>query len=98
MTGGHGFSIQSRFRGRLASPIETKLLDQRRAGRCDHLLFRSMPGSMEQLLQYRIQCNINAIELMGQPAEAYAGMPQRIASDADYFKKAADWRASAPFE
>src|ERR1700712_1481554 len=60
--------------------------------------FRSMPGSMEQLLQYCIQCNINAIELMGQPAEAYAGIPQRVAGDADYFKKAADWRASAPMD
>ena len=27
--------------------------------------FRSMPGSAEQLLQYCIQCNISAIELMG---------------------------------
>src|ERR1700712_1206140 len=60
--------------------------------------FRSMPGSMEQLLQYCIQCNINAIELMGQPAEAYAGIPQRVAGDTDYFKKAADWRASVPMD
>jgi sugar phosphate isomerase/epimerase len=37
--------------------------------------FRSMPGSVEALLQYCRQCGIIAIELMGDPAEAYAGSP-----------------------
>ncbi len=37
--------------------------------------FRSMPGSAEQLLQYCIDANISAIELMGEAAEAYAGIP-----------------------
>lgn len=60
--------------------------------------FRSMPGSAEQLLQYCLQCNINAIELMGQPAEVFAGMPQRVAGDTDYLKKVADWRASVAMD
>lgn len=32
--------------------------------------FRSMPSTAQDLLQYCLQCNINAIELMGDPAEA----------------------------
>jgi sugar phosphate isomerase/epimerase len=62
--------------------------------------FRSMPGSAEQLLQYCIQCNINAIELMGEPAEAYAGIPQRASGEdrAVYMKKVADWRESASMD
>jgi sugar phosphate isomerase/epimerase len=53
--------------------------------------FRSMPGSAQQLLKYCIDCNINAIELMGDAAEAYAGAPQRDGS-ADYAAKLAEWR------
>jgi len=53
--------------------------------------FRSMPGSIEQILQYCIQCNINAIELMGDAAETYAGAPQRDGS-ADFAAKLAQWR------
>jgi hypothetical protein len=37
--------------------------------------FRSMPGKLEQLLQYCIDSNISAIELMGDAAEDYAGKP-----------------------
>ena len=37
--------------------------------------FRSMPGSAEQLLDYCVRCGISAIELMGDPAEAFAGSP-----------------------
>ena len=37
--------------------------------------FRSMPGSAEQILQYCIDSNISAIELMGESAEAFAGIP-----------------------
>jgi len=37
--------------------------------------FRSMPGSPEQLLQYCIDSNISAIELMGDSIEDYAGKP-----------------------
>jgi len=62
--------------------------------------FRSMPGTAENLLQYCLQCNINAIELMGEPAEAFAGIPKR-APDEDaptHFKKVADWRASVSMD
>lgn len=53
--------------------------------------FRSMPGTIEDLLKYCIDCNINAIELMGDAAEAYAGAPKRDAS-ADYNERLATWR------
>jgi len=53
--------------------------------------FRSMPGSIEQILGYCVACNINYIELMGEAAEAYAGAPKRDGS-ADYAAKLAQWR------
>jgi sugar phosphate isomerase/epimerase len=34
-----------------------------------------MPGSAEQLIQYCKEAGISAVELMGDPAEAYAGSP-----------------------
>ncbi|WP_428328118.1 sugar phosphate isomerase/epimerase family protein [Mucilaginibacter sp.] len=59
--------------------------------------FRSMPGSAEQLLQYCLDCNINAIELMGDAAEAYAGAP-KWDSNGGFAAKIADWRANAPMD
>jgi len=59
--------------------------------------FRSMPSDIDHLLQYCIQCNINAVELMGDSAEAYAGAPMRDNS-ADYAKRLADWRENARLE
>ncbi len=53
--------------------------------------FRSMPGSIQQILGYCVDCNINYIELMGEAAEAYAGAPKRDGS-ADYNAKLAQWR------
>ncbi|MFI5140577.1 MAG: sugar phosphate isomerase/epimerase family protein [Sphingobacteriales bacterium] len=53
--------------------------------------FRSMPGSIEQILKYCIDCNINAIELMGEAAEAYAGAP-KYDSSADFSARMAQWR------
>ena len=38
--------------------------------------WRSMPSSAEQILQYCIDCNISAIELMGPAAETFAGAPE----------------------
>ncbi len=61
--------------------------------------FRSMPGSIQQILKYCVDCNINAIELMGDAAEAFAGAPQPDGS-ADYHDKLAQWRENtlmAPF-
>ena len=37
--------------------------------------FRSLPGSATQILQYCIDANISAIELMGDAIEQYAGAP-----------------------
>ena len=37
--------------------------------------WRSMPSSAEQLLQYCIDANVSAIELMGPAAETFAGAP-----------------------
>jgi sugar phosphate isomerase/epimerase len=56
--------------------------------------FRSMPGTAENLLQYCLQCNISAIELMGDAAEAFAGKPTRNSGEdaPAYFKRVADWR------
>jgi sugar phosphate isomerase/epimerase len=59
--------------------------------------FRSMPGSAEELLKYILQCNINAIELMGDAAEAYAGAPAYDKSP-DYASKIAAWRASVSMD
>jgi sugar phosphate isomerase/epimerase len=55
--------------------------------------FRSMPGSIEQILQYCLSCNINAIELMGDAAEAYAGAP-KYDNSGDYKTRMAAWRES----
>jgi len=62
--------------------------------------FRSMPSSIEQLLQYCKDCNINAIELMGDAAEAYAGAPkfERGTEYAAYAAKIADWRMNVPMD
>ena len=37
--------------------------------------FRSMPSSAEDLLKYATQAGLSSIELMGGPAEAFAGAP-----------------------
>ncbi|WP_316743096.1 sugar phosphate isomerase/epimerase [Pedobacter antarcticus] len=62
--------------------------------------FRSMPGTAEDLLKYCIDCNINAIELMGGAAENYAGAPKRVAdqSGTDFAQKTADWRAGVAMD
>jgi len=37
--------------------------------------WRSMPGSAEDILKYAVQCGISSVELMGDPAEEFAGVP-----------------------
>jgi sugar phosphate isomerase/epimerase len=37
--------------------------------------FRSMPSSADDILNYVVQCGISSIELMGEPAEQFAGAP-----------------------
>jgi sugar phosphate isomerase/epimerase len=68
--------------------------------------FRSMPSSAEDVLKYCIESGISAIELMGDPAEQYAGAPQnplkkwRDLTDQEksqrdaYIKELAAWRAT----
>ncbi len=48
--------------------------------------YRSMPHTIEQLLQYIVDSGISAVELMGDAVEAYAGKP----TDKD---EVAAWRA-----
>jgi sugar phosphate isomerase/epimerase len=38
--------------------------------------FRSMPHDIDQLLQFCVDANISAIEMMGDPAEDFAGKPK----------------------
>ena len=38
--------------------------------------FRSMPHDIDQLLQFCIDANVSAIEMMGDPAEEFAGKPK----------------------
>jgi sugar phosphate isomerase/epimerase len=38
--------------------------------------FRSMPHDVDKLLQFCVESNISAIELMGDPTEEYAGKPK----------------------
>ncbi len=70
--------------------------------------WRSMPSSAEQVLQYCIDSNISAVELMGPSAESFAGAPeapQRPGKNAtdeqkavygEYISKLATWRATVP--
>lgn len=69
--------------------------------------FRSMPSSAEQLLQYCLECNISAVELMGDPAESFAGaptpptLPRRGSEEAiqawkEHAKALASWRTQVP--
>jgi sugar phosphate isomerase/epimerase len=37
--------------------------------------FRGMPGTAEDLLKYLVQCGLSSVELMGEPAEQFAGVP-----------------------
>ncbi|MFN8354099.1 MAG: TIM barrel protein [Spirosomataceae bacterium] len=48
--------------------------------------YRSMPHDIKQLLQFCIDSNISAIELMGDPAEEYAGKPKSPVDMAQVFR------------
>ena len=37
--------------------------------------YRSLPGSVDELLDYTVRSGISSIELMGEPAEQFAGKP-----------------------
>jgi sugar phosphate isomerase/epimerase len=57
--------------------------------------YRSLPGTAEDLLQYITECGISSIELMGGPAEQFAGAP---AGKRGSSKSLLDWRLSAPMD
>ena len=58
--------------------------------------FRSMPGSAEQLIQYCKEASITAIELMGDPAEAYAGSPVGVMPPMNFRPAAGNEPAKPP--
>ena len=56
--------------------------------------YRSLPGSAEDILKYVTQCGISSIELMGGPAEQFAGAPAGKGNK----KALLDWRLSASMD
>ncbi|MDD4786913.1 MAG: sugar phosphate isomerase/epimerase [Pirellulales bacterium] len=57
--------------------------------------YRSLPGSAEEILKYVIQSGISSIELMGEPAEQFAGAPGAGKGDR---RALLDWRLSVPMD
>jgi len=37
--------------------------------------YRGMPGTAEDLLRYLVKCGLSSVELMGELAEQFAGIP-----------------------
>lgn len=72
--------------------------------------FRSMPGSAEDLLGYLTELGLTTVELMGDPAEVYAGAPEGPARRwgnltepekkelDEYRKEMRKWRTSVSME
>jgi len=60
--------------------------------------YRSLPGTAEDLLRYITQCGISSIELMGGPAEQFAGAPAHGRGNRGGNKSILDWRLSAPMD
>src|SRR6187402_1432418 len=76
--------------------------------------FRSLPSNAEQILKYCLDCNINAVELMGNTGEAFAGAPHtsteprvgppsrptdaEIAEQQERAKEIAAWRTSVSMD
>ena len=60
--------------------------------------FRSMPGSIQQIVQYCKDSGVGAVELMGDAAEQFAGAPAAPDSNAsdevrsDFAKRRSEWR------
>ena len=54
--------------------------------------YRSLPGSADQLLEYITKCGISSVELMGGPAEQFAGAPGGGG------KALLDWRTSVSMD
>jgi len=47
--------------------------------------FRSMPGSAEEVLKHCIDSGISAIELMGEPAEEFSGIPKNPIDNSTFY-------------
>lgn len=61
--------------------------------------FRSLPGSIHDILTYCKQSGVNAIELMGEAVEAYAGIPTEVSGSKDDKEKAIRiWREAVSME
>ncbi|MDX2246523.1 MAG: sugar phosphate isomerase/epimerase [Bacteroidia bacterium] len=72
--------------------------------------FRSMPGSADDLLGYLVKLGLNSVELMGEPAEAFAGAPtpppwtpgpptpEQQAERKKFAEEMRKWRLSAPMD
>ena len=58
--------------------------------------WRSLPTSAEDILKYCLQTGISSIELMGDAAEKYAGMPQGNSNEVLEAQRL--WRISAPMK
>jgi len=58
--------------------------------------YRSLPSTAEDLLKYITKCGISTIELMGGPAEQFAGAPHGKKRHGN--KALVDWRLSAPMD
>ncbi len=56
--------------------------------------YRSLPSTAEDVLKHVTQCGISSIELMGGPAEQFAGAPAGKGNK----KALLDWRLSAPMD
>jgi sugar phosphate isomerase/epimerase len=57
--------------------------------------YRSLPSTAEDILKYVVQCGISSIELMGDPAEQFAGAP---AGRRGNNEELVEWRLAAPME
>ena len=55
--------------------------------------FRSMPSTAEDLLKYLVRCGLSSVELMGGPAEQFAGLPGGRQRD-----RQLQWRLSASMD
>lgn len=61
---------------------------------CITYSFRSLPGSAEDLLKHITQCGISSVELMGGPAEQFAGAPGGRGRGSELM----DWRLGASMD
>lgn len=57
--------------------------------------YRSLPSSAEDLLKYILKCGISSVELMGDPAERFAGAPTGRKGEN---KALLEWRLSASMD